>query len=75
MSRKTYSPKEFSAWLAENDIRRSAEWVREQCSEFVRTKGRRGIAVIFPSGQYLIPDTECARFRRPCSFARVARVA
>ncbi len=76
MTRKVYSPKEFAAWLAENDITRSADWVRDQCALYIRTKGRRGIAVVLNSRPYLIPASECARFQRPCVFsARAVCVA
>lgn len=69
MKARTYSPKEFSALLAENGIERSPEWVRQQCALFVRARGRRGIAVILPAPPYLIPESEEARFRRPHLFS------
>lgn len=68
------TPKEYA--VEEFSSRRSEKWVRAQCALYVKTKGKRGIAVVLPRPPYLIPASERGRFQRKCLFlSRVQKVA
>ena len=54
------TPKEFAAAVL--DGRRSERWVQERCREFIRTRGRRGIPVAYPSRPYLIHPKAAHQF-------------
>ena len=53
------TPKEFAADVY--DGKRSAKWVRARCREYIRTRGRNGIAVVSRKKPYLIPREEVGR--------------
>jgi hypothetical protein len=53
------TPKEFAADVF--DGKRSARWVRARCREYIRTHGKKGIAVISRQRPYLIPREEVGR--------------
>lgn len=67
------TPKEFADEVFGGKL--APRWVRARCKDFVRTKGKCGIAVVLASRPYLIPASEVERFRQPLVFARSVRVA
>ncbi len=66
------TPKEFAdeAFCG----KRTAKWVCAEIRAFIRSKGKRGIAVITASRPYLIPASEVERFKAPHLFAKRAAV-
>jgi len=71
------TPKEYAA--EEFGERRSAKWVRNQCAEYIRTRGKSGIPVVAVNGKpakpYLIPRSELGRFSVPLVFQRAVKCA
>jgi hypothetical protein len=67
------TPKEFASVVF--DDRRSARWVRNECRRFIKTRGRRGIAVLGNARPYLIPRSEVARWGIPLCVSRAAKVS
>lgn len=70
MSAGPLTPKEFAADVF--DGKRSARWVRQQIRLWLRTKGRRGIAVIARSKPWLIPRSEVLRLQTAMAFGKRA---
>lgn len=69
-NRGPLTPKEFADVVFGGE--RSARWVCNQCRLYIKTRGKRGIAVIPGSRRYfLIPRSEIARLSSP-AFQQVA---